>query len=489
MATQVNPANLQLLAKWLAPAVQAKYPSIGDFAARSFYIPETERPLKLMPHQQSILDYAFDPNHHFMTIVYSTVKKSGKTAIGSLVARWVAETWGRSEVYCLANDYEQARGRIYQKAIDSIELDPAYNKKSSPWKIIERDARYLPNGSLLRAVSSDYKGEAGSNPTITLWSELWASTSETSHRLWDELTPVPTRDRSIRYVETYAGFEDESDLLIQLYTQSVTKARRLTHDDIDWPFPDQPPIYVNERARSFAYWDEGVEARRMPWQTPEYYAAQEETLRPQAFDRLHLNHWTSSVSSFIPVEWWDACQEELPIPTVNEPMVLGVDAAVSHDCCALVGVTRHPQRVDDVAVRIVRVWTPPVNGKIDLDSTIKASIKELALTHNVVQVAYDPYQLESIMYDLNREGVAWCKPFSQGESRMVADKQLYDMIKTRHLAHIGHSELRDHIKNAAAKQNKDEDTKLRIIKKVQDKKIDGTIAMSMAVAESKRLLL
>lgn len=489
MTISVEQANLALLAKWLAPAVQHTYPTVAEFAAKSFYISETERPLQLMKHQKVILDYALDPIHAFSVIVYSTVKKSGKTAVGSLVARWVAETWGRSEVYCLANDYEQARGRIYQKAIDSITLNPAYSKASSKWKIIERDSTYLPNGSIMRAVSSDYKGEAGSNPTITLWSELWASTSEASHRLWDELTPVPTRTRSIRYVETYAGFEDESDLLIQLYRQTVKQGRRLTHNDIDWPFDDQPPIYINEKARSFAYWDDGVIARRMPWQTQAYYDAQEATLRPQAFERLHLNYWTSSVSSFIPVEWWNACYEQLPVPTIHEPMVLGVDAAVSSDCCAIVGVTRHPARNEDVAVRLCRVWTPPTNGKIDLDVTVKQSLIELCRTHNVVQIAYDPYQLHSIMTDLTKAGVAWCRPFSQGESRMIADKQLYDLIKTRHLSHIGHPDMADHIKNAAAKQNKDEDTKLRIVKKIADQKIDSVIACSMAVAECRRLLL
>jgi phage terminase large subunit-like protein len=493
VAISVEQRNLAILAKWLAPAVGKAYPTVTEFAAKSFYIPETERPLQLMKHQSVILDYAFDLKHNFSTIVYSSVKKSGKTAIAALVARWIAETWGRSEVLALANDMEQARGRIYQKVLDSIEMDPNYisGKRILPgrWRIIERDATCLSNGSILRAVSSDYRGEAGSNPTATLWSEAWAYTSEASHRLWDELTPVPTRERSIRYVETYAGFEDESDLLIDLYRRSVLKARRLTHNDIDWPFDDQPPIYVNDKARSFAYWDDGVVARRMPWQTQAYYDAQEATLRPQAFERLHLNYWTSSVSSFIPVEWWNACFEQLPIPTIHEPMVLGVDAAVSSDCCAVVGVTRHPKRNDDVAVRLCRVWTPPTNGKIDLDITVKQAIIEICSTHNVVEVAYDPYQLHSIMTDLVKAGVAWCRPFSQGESRMIADKQLYDLIKTRHLSHIGHPDMADHIKNAAAKQNKDEDTKLRIVKKMADQKIDSVIATSMAVAECKRLLL
>ena len=144
--------------------------SIEDFAATRYYIPETNKPIQLLPHQIAILNYAFD--HDYQTIVYSTVKKSGKTAIAALVARWIAETCGNNtEVYLIANDYEQARGRVYQKALESIELTPGYNitQRVLPgrWRIVERQATFLPTRSIMRAVSGDYKGEAGSNPTAT----------------------------------------------------------------------------------------------------------------------------------------------------------------------------------------------------------------------------------------------------------------------------------------------------------------------------------
>lgn len=468
--------------------------TIEEFAATRYYIPETGKPIVLMPHQKSILNYALDEGKDFQTIVYSTVKKSGKTAIAALVARWVVETWGKNtEVYLIANDYEQARGRVYQKALESIELTPGYNvvQRQLPgrWRIVERQATYIPTHSIMRAVSSDYKGEAGSNPTATFWSELWGYSSETARRLWDELTPVPTRKRSIRYVETYAGFEDESDLLIDLYKLAM-QGRRLTHNDIDWPFPDQPPIWVNERAHMFAYWDQGVTARRMPWQNAEYYQIQEATLRPQAFQRLHLNLWTSSVSDFIPFEWWQA-NEVTSMPPVGpkEPLILGVDAAVSSDCCAIVGVTRNPKNHAEAAIRFKYIWVPPRGGYIDLTKTVEKTLRDLCKRYNVVEVAYDAYQLHKLMTDLRSDAVAWCKPFSQANDRSLADKQLYDLIRDRRLEHLPDDEFNEHIKHAAAKQAKSEDTHLRIVKKTNEGKIDLVVAASMAVFECLRLNL
>src|SRR5262245_36093770 len=85
-------------------------PNIIDFARLSYYIPETARPIRLEPHQRAILKMALDPSLDFTTIVYSTIKKSGKTAIGGLVGRYIAEFSGpKAEVYFIANDKDQAK--------------------------------------------------------------------------------------------------------------------------------------------------------------------------------------------------------------------------------------------------------------------------------------------------------------------------------------------------------------------------------------------
>ena len=60
------------------------------------------------------------------------------------------------------------------------------------------------------------------NHGFVSYDELWGYTSEASTRLWQELTPVPTRKNSIRFITTYAGFEGESKLLWDLYRQVVS---------------------------------------------------------------------------------------------------------------------------------------------------------------------------------------------------------------------------------------------------------------------------
>lgn len=500
--------------------------SLIDFAHEAFYVPETARPIVLEPVQQAILWCMFDREFAlemgcpsgFQDLIYSTVKKSGKTTIAALIARWVTEQWGRmNEVYTLANDYEQAKGRIYDKLVKSIELDPRYDKRRNElpgiWDIVQREARHLESGSVAKALSNDYAGEAGSNPTATFWSELWGYKLDSSRKFWDELTPVPTRPHSIRLVETYAGYENESGLLtdhFQLATNPNDGARQLTRADVPWWPESQPdqevlPLWVNPRARLFAYWDSGVIARRMPWQTREYYETQATTLRPNAFDRLHSNLWTSSVDTFVQPEWWAACfvgslpPSEQPPPieaNPRQPCIVVADASVSGDCTGCALITRNPLNAEDVIVRLSRSWTPPPGGKIDYGSVdppgLEPTLRDWFRRYNVVCFVYDPYQLHDMGTRFRNEGIVWAKPFNQGDLRLLADHQLYTYIRDRRILHYAgdpHDALREHVNNADARIAKADNTKMRIIKKTERSKIDLAVCLSMGTYECKRLNL
>jgi phage terminase large subunit-like protein len=435
---------------------------IVAWAEQNFYIPEPARPIVLEPHQKALLRLveARDPDglHRYRTVVYSTPKKSGKTTIAALIARFRGETGGRyQELYCVANDLEQAQGRVFQAARASIELSPGWRRH---WKTGERELHHLPSASVIKAIANDYKGEAGANPSLTVWTELWGYESERSRRLWEELTPVPTRD-STRLIETYAGFDGESDLLWELYERGVLKGRQLNAWDLheladvglmvfeEAPNPDSlVPIWVDEGASLLVYWDSDIWARRMAWQLGEegraYYQEQQGTLRPAAFRRLHLNQWVAAESSFVPMEWWDACLDPHPLaPGDNTRLVVAIDAAVTGDSFGLVAVSRHPDRHDDVAVRIVRKWDPPPGGTIDYSGP-EAAIRELRSRHNILQISYDPYQLHDFATRLGREGLAWFNEFPQGAERLTADKTLYDLIRDRRISHDGNSALREH---------------------------------------------
>ena len=141
-----------------------------------------------------------------------------------------------------------------------------------------------------------------------------------------------------------------------------------------------------------------------------------------------------------------------------------------------------------MAVRAVRKWDPPPGGAINYAGP-EAACRELAANYNVVQFAYDPYQLHDFATRLMTEGVGWFRSFSQGEERLRADKGLYDLIVHRRIRHDGNADLREHLTNANAKQAANEDSKLRFVKKSEARKIDLVICVSMAAAECLRLNL
>lgn len=477
--------------------------SVVEWGEHNFFIPETQYYIKFYQHQKVILNCMFhDPRFsRAQTLIYSAPKKSGKTAIAALVGRWATETWGRyGEVYCIANDEEQALGRLYQAIKSSIEMDPSVVRKGSvtyipeKWRIVKRRATHLPSGSYIEALSGDYKGQAGSNPMLTLWTELWGYTSEDSMRLWSEMTPSPVRKRSKRFVETYAGYEGESELLWGLWESAVKYGRQLTHADVsDWPFEGPIPLYYNESAHIFAYIDTGVEGRRMPWQTPDYYEAEAADLTPEQFDRLHLNHWVTPLTEFIPFEWWDRIREPLTLPKLPEgwPIVMSADAAVSSDCCAVSSAARDPRDTSKVIVPFYHIWYPPQGGKFDYgaDGGLEQTIRYRIQNYNIVQLAYDEYQLHDLMTRMMREAIVWTRQFSQANPRGYADKQLYDLIRDQRIHHNVGSDADEHIRNSDRKQSLTEDTKMRIVKRREKGKIDFTVATSMAAEECLRLNL
>jgi phage terminase large subunit-like protein len=78
----------------------------------------------------------------------------------------------------------------------------------------------------------------------------------------------------------------------------------------------------------------------------EIAAAQVEPRKRNSFLQLHCNRWTNQATSWIPIEWWDACDAPLPDDDVLRtlPVAAGLDMAQKVDLTAFVLVFR--QRVD-----------------------------------------------------------------------------------------------------------------------------------------------
>lgn len=476
-----------------------------DWIEHNFYVPDARDPvtgaklgpgpIRLAQHQKKILRHATSTvkgRLQYATVVYSAPKKSGKTRIGAAVAAWFAKAYGPyNEIYCAANDGKQSSDRILAAVKQAVKLAIAAGSDSpiTQWYITKPRIE-LPDGTFIEAIPCDPSGQAGANPGLTVWSEMWGYRHEQKERLWAEMTIPPTRwGESMRWVESYAGYTNESHVLEHLYRIGVSSPLHPSFKGL--------PVHVNKAARMLFYWDREA---RMPWQTPEYYAEEAKILRVDEFRRLHKNEWVDPVKKAFDITWWDACEDVVldgePLPKLDKrtPVVLALDAAVSHDCCAAVAVSRHPKRKDEPAVRAVRIWEPPIGDKIDLSDTMERYVVEFCSKHNVVCVPYDEYQLHKMCGDLRKRGVARFLPFSQGAARAVADKQLFEHVIQRQMVHGGDQGLRQHADNAAVK---DDGKSMRFVKMDTSqlthgqtaKPIDALIATSMGVDECLRLNL
>src|SRR5262249_2875831 len=147
--------------------------------------------------------------------VYAAPKKSGKTGFAAMHMLTTTLIFGGSfaEGYCVANDEEQAQGRVFQAIRRIVEKSPLLRREG---KLMQYRIEFPATGAAIAAIASDYAGAAGANPTISCFDELWGYTSERSRRLWDEMVPSPARKISCRFTSTYAGFEGESALLEEL---------------------------------------------------------------------------------------------------------------------------------------------------------------------------------------------------------------------------------------------------------------------------------
>ena len=453
------------------------------------------------------------------------------------MVQWAGETWGRfGEIYCIGNDAEQSRDRGFKKLKQSVMMEPGFRFNSQSeengvlpgrWILRTKDAVCLLTGTTVKATATDYKGEAGANPILSVWTEVWGIIHKDATRFWAEMAPSPTRPNSIRWVETYAGYEGESELLWTLYESTVLTARQLTAGELgdvgafeEATEPDDlVPLYVDETASIVAFWDQGEQAHRQPWQRgahgDAYYANERASQTPSQYTRLHNNQWVSAESSFIAIEWWDALANGLPLPPIGspeakQPMVISLDGAVSGDCFGFVCVSRDPDAHEasctrkesgcwgcakNIIVRASRRWIPPKGGAIQYrpdpaapDGTTPWEVLEWYVkNYNIVQVAYDPFQLHDFATDAQKIMKVWCRSFSQGIERLVADSDLYNIIVERRIRHDGNADLREHMTNANAKLQADEDSKMRIVKKSPTRRIDLAVCVSMASKECLRL--
>lgn len=480
---------------------------VGDYADFS-----RAKRIQLSSEQVRILRHVFTINPKtgrfpYRTIVFSKPKKSGKSAEGGFAASYfAANVEAPNNIYILANDREQSSGRVYKSALPNLialggKRESKYGKK-------------MPNGTIVKALTSDAKSNAGDTYGLTIWDELWAYTSESSRLLFDELMPVSTRNNSIRLIVTYAGFTDSSDLLLQLYLQVFTDTKEtdlqaearavIGLEDIVTTNGDGaeiPTCYEVPKVGLFYYNDH---EQRMPWQQGE----QGEALRQETTSfltetnryRLEQNRWQATENRYIRP---DILASSFKIGVLSgRRMTFGVDAGIKKDCSALVGTYEMPGRY---VTGYAKAWYPKPSESLDLEETIMAEIvqlfhaglihrrepeaheKRLVLKENLIclDVWFDPTQMLQIARNLRTKNRLLIHEFEQNRERLKSDTFLLEQYNNYKIDNLENNDLKSHLESAQAEEQTGASSlgKIRIVKGSGKfaKPIDLAVAQSMSV--------
>lgn len=427
---------------------------------------EKGRPFKLSPHQRRVLERSLtwdaEGRLGLRTLVWGEMKKSGKTFLAAELGLQWGFTNSNTEVIVAANDMDQAAGRVFKTMVQLLKQNPALRASAK----ITADTITLTNGTTITAISSDYRGAAGSRHSLVIFDELWGYSLERAERLFEELTPPPTEPNAWMLIVTYAGWVNESVLLERLYKRGLAGERIDT--DLE--------LYRNDDLVMF--WSH---TPRQPWHTERYYASQREILRPNTFRRLHRNEWVTAESMFVTPEAWDACVDPdlMPVLFSDGPLkrdlvvVAGVDASVKGDSTACVVVANDGDRIRLIAHTI---WQPNKAEPMDLEA-VEKFLRELHRRFLLQCVYYDPFQFHRSATTLMLAGIRM-QEFPQTVANTGRMGQaLYDLIQRRVLVVYPSADMRQSALNAVAVETP---RGFRLAKEKASKKIDAIVALSMA---------
>lgn len=466
-----------------------------------FYIPETNKPIVLHPYIKSALREATrrDEGGRFIysLVVWSDIKKSGKSCIAAGIALWMAHRPGAyGTVRLIANDKEQAESRVNFYLTRAIDLHPTM-------KTYIRTIQYrkiLPDKTEIKAVPIDPKGEAGGNDDLIVYSELWGWSGDKADQMWSETTLPPNKfGYSLQWVESYAGYIGKSTILYDLYQKATDPAKG--GQPVALPDCPELEVFSNPKMRMFCLWNSQP---RLDWQTAEYYQVEEGKLNPGEYARIHQNKWAASTEAFVQPENWAACHTDYARLAVGDdrPVVVAIDGAVTRDNFAILGITRVGNKVQ---VQFCKIWKP-TKGRKEIDySQPELYLRRLVRAArpateeedgyedplpgfdlNVVCFCYDPFQLVSTAQRLRADGTGHFFAFNQNGPRLEADSQLQQMILARQVQHPDNELLNQHIKNSFSKI--EGENKLRLVKGDDStKKIDLAVCLAMAVHKAMRL--
>jgi phage terminase large subunit-like protein len=452
----------------------------------------SREPITWVPRQRRWIEYALARNEKgdFLRdeIWCIDIGKSGKTMLGAALAQWrgmFSDLPG--EVLLAANAKQQSKVRTYAALLQSIRLSPAPFTEAAT-----RDEIKWRSGNVARPVPLNAETQAGSDPLMWHFDEVWAYTTDTALAMFSEAKSAPTQNVSLRVITTYPGYFQDAGPLNEML-KSFFDEENIPRPGVKRPIDDLP---IYEKDNVLVWWNH----EPYPWHLREISGLtflQRERRKFKGRENEYKRIWQAQVVSktnvFIHPVLWHQCEDEEHRPLAPEETgrtgVLGFDIGWKRDSSA--GVFRGYNLVDHRReLQDHRIWRPVYDPdrpgeppEVKMASVASWVINHIR-QHNVLAVYYDQTQAASIVQEIEEAIRRMNKrtklvSVDQGKLRAKGDMHYYDLIADGLLRNYPQcGDLTQHVLDASARYTRSSGD-FRLDKRVEGIHIDGAVADAM----------
>ena len=476
------------------------------------------QPFHLLPWQEKIIRDVFgtvrddDPTIRQYTTAYIEIpKKNGKSELGAAIAlnMLINDDEWKAEVYSCASDRQQA-AIVFDVAVDMVRQSPALMKRV---KIIPSTRRmiYQPTGSIYQVLSSEVATKHGLNVSACIFDELH---TQPTRALYDVMTQGSgdARRQPLWFFLTTAG-TDRNSICWEVHQKAldILEGRKIDPrfypvlfglpDDADWT-SEENWYRANPSLDHTITIDKVRDAFRKAQETP----ADENQFR-----QLRLNQWVKQSVRWMPMDKWDECGGVVdPYALEGRACYAGLDLSSTSDLTALVLVFP-PTSEDEPYIALPFFWLPEetlslrvrrdhvpydqwakrgfiqtTEGNVVHYGFIERFICELGERYDIREIAHDRWNATMMVQTLEDDGFTMV-PFGQGFKDMSPPtKELMRIVLEHKLCHGGHPVLRWNMDNAYVRT--DPAGNLKLDKEKSTEKVDGAVALVMALDRAQRNL-
>ena len=462
--------------------------------------------MTLRPWQEDFIRKVYEPEKEskrlVRTALLSLPRKNGKTALCAALA--LCHLCGpcaepRGQVYSAASDRAQA-SLIFKEMVAIIEKLPWLEERLNI-RSFNKAIEDMDNGSSFEALSSDARKAHGLSPSFVICDEVaqWRG-----RELYDNL--LTGMDARVQPLAITIGTQSADDH--SLMSELVDYAAKVNSGELDDPHfvgvvyaareEDDPWSEdtwrrVNPALGDFKSLDgmkiQAQEARRIP-------------ARVGPFKNLHLNMRVDAEQRFLAREDWIACGDPVDASSLyGRPCYGGLDLSATGDLTAL--LLYFP---DDGGAVLPYFWLPKENiemletqsrvpyrlwaeqGYIELTpgrivdfKYVARRLAQVAADFDIRGIGYDRWRIKQLQAVMAEDGFELpLQPFGQGFVDMApAVDALERLVLARKLRHGNNPILTWNTANAVVEQDAAGNRKLS--KKRSREKIDGLVALTMAV--------